>query len=243
MENVWSGTIIYEWTQEANDYGLTEYGVNGSDTSGTPTPLADYTNLSKQWATLTPKSVQKSKYTPSITTPVCPSSTASGWPIDPSIGPPTIEGLNIATVKRVTAISPTSSATTTGHTKKSSKSASGLSASGSAAPADTNGSAQSGGLSSAAKIAIGVTIPVAVLILAAISFFAIRRHRKRKASTKFTDVPTENKPELGGAPVSQLDSETNQVKVNREELDSRPVRFRPQSQAWELPGDERLPSL
>lgn len=41
MSETWSGSIIYEWIQEANDYGLISYGpsvaptATGSDIAGT----------------------------------------------------------------------------------------------------------------------------------------------------------------------------------------------------------------
>lgn len=83
MVNDWSGSIIYEWVQEANDYGLVSYG-SAADTaapivSGTPTPIApDFTNLKNQWATLTPTGVKSSDLdTATLSTRDCPSSSPS----------------------------------------------------------------------------------------------------------------------------------------------------------------------
>ena len=48
MINTWSGSIIYEWVQESNDYGLVTY-PNGQIYSGAPIPIQpDYDNLVSQ---------------------------------------------------------------------------------------------------------------------------------------------------------------------------------------------------
>lgn len=106
MDSTWSGAIIYEWIQETNDYGLVSYGASLAATAtgsgiqggivrtGTPTPVSpDYYNLQSQWSTLTPTGTPSSEYTPSITTPACPSSTTSGWLVD---GNPALPTLNQA---------------------------------------------------------------------------------------------------------------------------------------------------
>ncbi|KAI9674085.1 MAG: hypothetical protein M1817_001903 [Caeruleum heppii] len=94
MADVWSGAMIYEWIAEKNNYGLISYGpevdptavteaLDGFPRSGTPTPVSpDFGNLSEQWATLTPSGVRLADYTPSLTPPVCPSSTAGAWNVD-----------------------------------------------------------------------------------------------------------------------------------------------------------------
>lgn len=107
MDGTWSGAIVYEWIQEANNYGLISYGpsatgdaatasdVQGGYTrKGTPTPISpDFTNLKSRWATLTPSGVALSDYTASasnLTPPPCPSSTPGGWTVDPSSPLPTL---------------------------------------------------------------------------------------------------------------------------------------------------------
>ncbi|OTB03417.1 glycoside hydrolase family 72 protein [Hypoxylon sp. CI-4A] len=131
MVNDWSGAIIYEWIEEANDYGLISYGpevsatvtgsniVGGYTRGGTPTPVSpDYENLSKHWATLTPTGVSKSDYdTASVSTRSCPASTASGWLVDgnvalPSLGE-TLTGSSYSSVPSATgsAASPSASET------------------------------------------------------------------------------------------------------------------------------------
>ncbi|EPE07390.1 beta (1-3) glucanosyltransferase [Ophiostoma piceae UAMH 11346] len=96
MNADWSGSIIYEWIQEANNYGLITYG-NGEKSdnaprSGTPKPMTpDFANLKAQWATLTPKGVASADYDPkSVSTRDCPASTASGWLVDGNVPLPTV---------------------------------------------------------------------------------------------------------------------------------------------------------
>ncbi|KAH8596884.1 glycoside hydrolase family 72 protein [Bisporella sp. PMI_857] len=92
MNEYWAGALIYEWIEEANNYGLISYGPNVSVTvtasevqggfsrMGTPTPISpDFSNLKTQWATLHPTGIAESAYTPQLTPPACPSSTAGGW--------------------------------------------------------------------------------------------------------------------------------------------------------------------
>lgn len=105
MADTWSGAIVYEWIQEANDYGLISYGpkvdpqmstdaLDGYPRLGIPTTVSpDYGNLKSQWASLNPSGVKLSAYSASasITPPACPTSTAGGWIVNgnaklPSLG-------------------------------------------------------------------------------------------------------------------------------------------------------------
>ena len=104
MEDTWSGSIIYEWLEEANDYGLISYGpqvaatatdanvMDGFSRAGTPTPVApDFANLQSQWATLTPTGTPLSLYTASSSPlPACPSSTSGAWEVNPSAALPSV---------------------------------------------------------------------------------------------------------------------------------------------------------
>ncbi|EOD45832.1 Glycolipid anchored surface protein GAS1 [Neofusicoccum parvum] len=102
MADTWSGAIIYEWIEEANDYGLVNYGAkvdatasgappDGYPRSGTPTPVSpDFSNLKSQWATLTPTGVKKSAYTPSLTAPACPDFTSGVWEVNGAVALPTL---------------------------------------------------------------------------------------------------------------------------------------------------------
>jgi 1,3-beta-glucanosyltransferase GAS1 len=90
MVGTWSGSIIYEWVQETNDYGLVNY-PNGQIYSGPPTPIQpDYDNLAGQWKTITPSGVALSTYTPSNSPPACPSATL-GWQVNGDVPLPTLD--------------------------------------------------------------------------------------------------------------------------------------------------------
>jgi 1,3-beta-glucanosyltransferase GAS1 len=103
MVDDWSGSIVYEWIMEENQYGIVSYGppvaktitdnnvYDGWTRKGTPTPrLPDFTNLQKKWATITPTGVAKSAYTPNVSTRACPASTASGWEVNGNVRLPSI---------------------------------------------------------------------------------------------------------------------------------------------------------
>ncbi|PYH97352.1 hypothetical protein BO71DRAFT_133683 [Aspergillus ellipticus CBS 707.79] len=107
MSDTWSGSMIYEWIEETNDYGLINYGPHvdnapatntlvqdGFTRQGEPTPIApDFDNLKAQWATLNPTGVALSDYaasTSAISVPDCPAPTADGWSVDPSAPLPTL---------------------------------------------------------------------------------------------------------------------------------------------------------
>lgn len=102
MTPYWSGSIIYEWIQEANDYGIIQYGSkvdpsspgappDGYPRSGKPTPLEpEWSNLSKVWAAAKPSGVQESAYKPSLTAPECPAKTSGTWEVDGSAALPTL---------------------------------------------------------------------------------------------------------------------------------------------------------
>ena len=120
MSDVWSGSIIYEWIEEQNDYGLISYGPHvdpaspsappdGFPRSGTffvahsthafrlmtsagkPTPVEpDFPNLSAVWATLNPTGVKASEYNPTNSPVACPDYTASVWEVVPTSPLPTL---------------------------------------------------------------------------------------------------------------------------------------------------------
>jgi len=135
MNGIWSGAIIYEWIEETNNYGLISYGpsaaatavatntniVAGISRTGTPLPVTpDYSNLQAQWATLTPTGTASSAYTPSLSPPACPTSTAGGWLVNGDVALPSL-GQTLSTDASgavVTATATTSSAQSTA-TKKS----------------------------------------------------------------------------------------------------------------------------
>ncbi|RUS13419.1 Glucanosyltransferase-domain-containing protein [Endogone sp. FLAS-F59071] len=67
MTNVWSGGIVYEWTEEANNYGLVQITTNG-----TATILPDYTNFQKAIAAVNPQGVQMNQFSSSRQSQQCP---------------------------------------------------------------------------------------------------------------------------------------------------------------------------
>lgn len=90
MTPVLSGTFVYEWTQETNDYGIIMYpdvtsqdGLNVS--VGSPIPLQpEFGNLQTQWAAVTPTGVSMASYTPTNSAPECPAVTSGVWDISGS---------------------------------------------------------------------------------------------------------------------------------------------------------------
>jgi hypothetical protein len=102
MNGIWSGAIVYEWIEEANNYGLISYGPHvdptasgappdGYTRSGTPTPISpDFSNLSNQWKTLNPTGTSKNAYTPSLTPPPCPTYTSVVWEVNGDVAVPTL---------------------------------------------------------------------------------------------------------------------------------------------------------
>ncbi|EAW09875.1 putative 1,3-beta-glucanosyltransferase [Aspergillus clavatus NRRL 1] len=107
MSDTWSGSMVYEWIQEVNHYGLITYGppapgvntpdklvYDGFTRKGVPTPVApDFHNLKSQWATLSPTGVALSDYietTSTITPPACPAYTAGAWEVGPNSPLPTL---------------------------------------------------------------------------------------------------------------------------------------------------------
>lgn len=102
MADTWSGSIIYEWIEEANNYGLVSYGEkvdpaspsappDGFPRSGTPTPVQpDFSNLSGVWKTLNPTGVQESAYNPTNPAPECPAEMSGVWEVNPTSPLPTL---------------------------------------------------------------------------------------------------------------------------------------------------------
>jgi hypothetical protein len=111
MVNTWSGSIIYEWAQEANDYGLANY-PNGQIYSGAPTPIQpDYGNLANQWKTISPSSIAEANYSPSNSPPACPMATL-GWQINGDVPLPTLGSAIIAAAAVTIKPTPTPTPTT-----------------------------------------------------------------------------------------------------------------------------------
>ncbi|KAI9490649.1 Glucanosyltransferase-domain-containing protein [Zychaea mexicana] len=85
MTDVWSGGVVYEWTQENNNYGLVKIA------NGKAELMQDYTNLQKALAKASPKGVNMDAYNDQRQAPQCPEHTqnwkaATTLPPTPSSG-------------------------------------------------------------------------------------------------------------------------------------------------------------
>ncbi|KAL9618845.1 MAG: hypothetical protein Q9160_006504 [Pyrenula sp. 1 TL-2023] len=148
MSDTWSGSIIYEYVQEANDFGLVSYGPptapvaasNGLETcahndsswsadevsfyrySNNPEPIQpDYDNLKSQWAKVSPKGVSQSAYDTATVKPVaCPPQDAT-WTIDPSAALPTLGSTETFTPNSVTPTTASGTSSATGTAKPTSE--------------------------------------------------------------------------------------------------------------------------
>ncbi|KAI7819851.1 Glucanosyltransferase-domain-containing protein [Gamsiella multidivaricata] len=75
MTGNWSGGIVYEWSQEANNYGLVQVQPDN-----TVTILPDYTNLKNVLAPLHPEGVNMDSYNDNLPESTCPAITAAWEP-------------------------------------------------------------------------------------------------------------------------------------------------------------------
>ena len=132
MNGIWSGAIIYEWIEEANNYGLISYGPSvvptatdappdGFTRTGTPTPVSpDFSNLSNQWKTLSPTGTSENAYTPSLTAPACPGYTSGVWEVNGDVALPTLgQTFDAALQSSITGGTAAASAASASATKKS----------------------------------------------------------------------------------------------------------------------------
>ncbi len=89
MIGTWSGSIIYEWVEETNNYGLVTY-PGGKIYSGAPIPLSpDYQNLAGVWKGINPTGVVEASYTPNFAAPACPLA-SNGWAVNGDVPLPTL---------------------------------------------------------------------------------------------------------------------------------------------------------
>ncbi|KAG0202902.1 1,3-beta-glucanosyltransferase gas1 [Mortierella sp. GBA30] len=75
MTSTWSGGIVYEWTQEVNNYGLVQIKPDN-----TASLLPDYTNLKIALESVHPQGVKMSEFNEGRPTSTCPSVTSSWEP-------------------------------------------------------------------------------------------------------------------------------------------------------------------
>jgi hypothetical protein len=102
MADTWSGSIVYEWIEEANNYGIVKYGdkvdpasqgapPDGFPRSGKPIPVQpDFDNLANVWKNLNPTGVKANDYNPSQAPVACPAFTAGTWEVNPTAALPTL---------------------------------------------------------------------------------------------------------------------------------------------------------
>lgn len=151
-----SHCIILTLPQE-NNYGLISYGpsatgdaatntavVGGYTRTGSPIPISpDFSNLSNQWATLSPSGVKSSDYSPSGTPPACPAFTTGAWSVDPSASLPTLNQAYVSSGASASSGAASTSAAASGSATASGSAASASSSAvkGAASPAAVAGAA------------------------------------------------------------------------------------------------------
>lgn len=86
MTDVWSGGVVYEWTQENNRYGLVQI-----NTSGEMELLGDYTNLKNQMSKIKPQGVKMDSFNEVRSASTCPAITAN-WRASSSLPPTPSDG-------------------------------------------------------------------------------------------------------------------------------------------------------
>ncbi|CAO3686099.1 unnamed protein product [Umbelopsis ramanniana] len=86
MSGIWSGGIVYEWSQQDNSYGLVQI-----DASGNVTPLTDYQNLKTELAKVSPKSVSMDSYSSNSQASQCPAENEN-WQASSNLPPTPSEG-------------------------------------------------------------------------------------------------------------------------------------------------------
>ncbi|KAH7308356.1 Glucanosyltransferase-domain-containing protein [Rhexocercosporidium sp. MPI-PUGE-AT-0058] len=90
MIDTWSGSIIYEWVQETNDYGIVDY-PNGEIYSGAPIPIQpDFNNLATVWKNINPAGVAEASYNPTFSPPPCPGA-SGGWTVSGNVPLPRLD--------------------------------------------------------------------------------------------------------------------------------------------------------
>ncbi|KAG0089885.1 1,3-beta-glucanosyltransferase gas1 [Podila epicladia] len=75
MTNTWSGGIVYEWSQEDNNYGLVQINPDN-----TVQPLSDYISLKSALAPLHPKGVKMDEFNEQRAPSTCPAITSTWEP-------------------------------------------------------------------------------------------------------------------------------------------------------------------
>ncbi|GAB1318141.1 1,3-beta-glucanosyltransferase [Madurella fahalii] len=230
FQEVFSGASVYEWSEKNDGMGLVQYPNDAN--LGFPTTLSHFNTLSSIYASR-PAGTPAVSYTPSNSAPSCPTADPSlGWLVDGTAPLPTIAGLQVSTVSRITTTSdpvggPTGAPDTAGEQGDDGTFSAGASDGG-----GTNG-LSTGAI---AGIAIGCALGALGTVL---GFFLFLRERKRARQSgnypedkpKF-ELPAEAKAtEMAGTPQSQMSPE-HAWKFPGQEVGELPE----QSDVRELPG-------
>lgn len=206
FQEVFSGSSVYEWSEKNDGMGLVQYPNDAN--LGFPTTLAPFRTLSSVYASR-PTGTPAASYTPSNSAPSCPTADPSiGWLVDGTAPLPTLAGLQVATVSRVTTI-PDPSATATAPPDAAD-------GQGDGASSGTNDGGDSDRLSNGAiaGIAIGCAVGALGTVL---GFFLFLRERRRARQASSSHQEDEKKLELSaqataaaemaGTPPSQTSQE------------------------------------
>lgn len=177
--DVFSGAMVYDWTNDTVDWGLVEY--NDADFVGEPELLPAYTRLQSILSSAQPESTAMTSYTPASSTPACPTrDDYSSWLVDENLAAPTIPGL--PSVTRVDPngdpIKPTGGVRGSGKGKPGSET---QIATGNASTV-RGGSGVFGGLGLGGLIGVIVGGTAAVLALVGLGWFIIWRRRRAQCN-------------------------------------------------------------
>ncbi|KAH8898785.1 hypothetical protein GQ53DRAFT_710648 [Thozetella sp. PMI_491] len=222
FQALFSGVVVYEWTMEANGYGLVEY--SNSRNTGFPGTLGDYNALATVYSTANPTGTARTAYTPSNSAPSCPGTTTKVWSANPDAALPTINGLEISTVTARTTYTAPQGQETGGSSSTGSSTRSNSSASGDPNAGETASS--SGGLSTGAIAGVAVGAIVGVLGGAALIFLLIRKRRARELSEKGLGGGLDGNGSQGGFK-AELPAQSVGVAQARQEMDASGVPRQP----------------
>jgi hypothetical protein len=178
VTSIWSGAVLSDWISVDGSYmgfvNYTNYSglpqLNVSAPPMNPSTLPAYDSLRSEWATLNPTGTPLTAYTSTVPVPACPTSIAFET-FDQNSPLPT---LGISAL-------PSSLQSSSSSTTSVSNSA-------------TSGVTHSSSLSTSGKIAVGVTVPLVVLLIAAGFYFFLHRKKTRQGSAAVNGE--RNVPEL-----------------------------------------------
>jgi len=184
MASYWSGSIAYEWIEEANNYGLVTYGPkvdpaspnappDGFPRTGTPQPIQpDFNNLKGQWAAASPSTIALAAYNPTNSAPACPASTPGAWEVDPAAPLPTLLGTTKSTTGGTGGTSGGSSSTGGNSTTTAAKSSATSSKTVTATVAAIS-SAVSTSVAAATSIAFGNRSVAPIVLISVVCWFTV----------------------------------------------------------------------